>query len=70
MDQVRRDCKIPTFMVPRCPVCGGPMDMNLRKMIILFRTVPGMRQSDASVILSPDPWTGSRDKCGYGGEYK
>ncbi|MCQ5147574.1 hypothetical protein [Coprococcus eutactus] len=46
------------------------MDMNLRKMIILFRTVPGMRQSDASVILSPDPWTGSRDKCGYGGEYK
>lgn len=31
MDQVRRDCKISTYMVPRCPVCGGPMDMNLRK---------------------------------------
>lgn len=31
MDQERRDCKIPTDMVPKCPVCGGPMDMNLRK---------------------------------------
>lgn len=31
MDQARRDCKIPTYMVPRCPVCGGSMDMNLRK---------------------------------------
>lgn len=25
------DCKIPSSMVPKCPVCGGPMDMNLRK---------------------------------------
>ena len=25
------DCKIPSTMVPKCPVCGGPMDMNLRK---------------------------------------
>lgn len=31
MDWARRDCKIPTDMVPKCPVCGGPMDMNLRK---------------------------------------
>ena len=31
MDQARRDCKIPSSMVPKCPVCGGPMDMNLRK---------------------------------------
>lgn len=31
MDQARKDCRIPTYMVPRCPVCGGPMDMNLRK---------------------------------------
>lgn len=31
MDQARRDCKIPTYMVPRCPVCGSSMDMNLRK---------------------------------------
>lgn len=31
MDQARRDCKVPTYMVPRCPVCGGSMDMNLRK---------------------------------------
>lgn len=31
MDQARTDCKIPSSMVPKCPVCGGPMDMNLRK---------------------------------------
>ena len=31
MNQARRDCKIPSHMVPKCPVCGGPMDMNLRK---------------------------------------
>lgn len=31
MDQARRDCKIPSYMIPKCPVCGGPMDMNLRK---------------------------------------
>lgn len=31
MDKARKDCKIPSEMVPKCPVCGGPMDMNLRK---------------------------------------
>lgn len=31
MDQARIDCRIPSSMVPKCPVCGGPMDMNLRK---------------------------------------
>lgn len=30
MDQARRNCKIPTYMVPKCPQCGGPMNMNLR----------------------------------------
>ena len=30
MDQAQKDCKIPSCMVPRCPVCGGPMAMNLR----------------------------------------
>ncbi|WP_145408624.1 Sir2 silent information regulator family NAD-dependent deacetylase [Paenibacillus xylanexedens] len=24
------DCKIPTSLVPNCPVCGGAMDVNLR----------------------------------------
>ncbi|MCG7376425.1 Sir2 silent information regulator family NAD-dependent deacetylase [Paenibacillus sp. ACRSA] len=24
------DCKIPTNLVPKCPVCGGSMDVNLR----------------------------------------
>ena len=30
MNQVRKDCKIPCGLVPKCPVCGGPMTMNLR----------------------------------------
>ncbi|MDD3617450.1 MAG: Sir2 silent information regulator family NAD-dependent deacetylase [Lachnospiraceae bacterium] len=30
MDQARKDCKVPSYMVPKCPVCGGPMGMNLR----------------------------------------
>lgn len=25
------DCKIPAELVPHCPVCGGAMDVNLRK---------------------------------------
>lgn len=25
------DCKIPTELVSKCPVCGGEMDVNLRK---------------------------------------
>jgi len=25
-----RDCRIPSDLVPRCPVCGGEMDVNLR----------------------------------------
>lgn len=31
MDHARIDCRIPSSMVPKCPVCGGAMDMNLRK---------------------------------------
>lgn len=30
MNQAQKNCKIPSYMVPRCPVCGGPMAMNLR----------------------------------------
>lgn len=30
MDQARKSCKIPAYMVSKCPVCGGPMEMNLR----------------------------------------
>lgn len=26
----QRDMKVPTYLVPRCPVCGEPMSMNLR----------------------------------------
>ena len=30
MDEERRDCLIPSELVPKCPVCGGNMAMNLR----------------------------------------
>ncbi len=30
MNRERKDCRIPASLVPRCPVCGGPMAMNLR----------------------------------------
>lgn len=30
MDAVRKDCLIPTELVPKCPVCGGRMAMHLR----------------------------------------
>ena len=30
MDQARRDCLVPSEMVPKCPVCGGNMAMHLR----------------------------------------
>ncbi|MDE7478080.1 MAG: Sir2 silent information regulator family NAD-dependent deacetylase [Lachnospiraceae bacterium] len=30
MNQVRKDCLIPSHMVPKCPVCGGDMAMHLR----------------------------------------
>lgn len=26
----QRDCKIPSALVPKCPVCGGEMEVNLR----------------------------------------
>lgn len=30
MDQARKDCLVPSYMVPKCPVCKGVMEMNLR----------------------------------------
>jgi NAD-dependent SIR2 family protein deacetylase len=26
-----RDCRVPTALVPRCPVCGGTMDVHVHK---------------------------------------
>ena len=25
------DCRIPSYLVPKCPFCGGNMEVNLRK---------------------------------------
>lgn len=31
MISATKDCKIPSSLVPKCPVCGGEMDINVRK---------------------------------------
>lgn len=31
MEQAVKDCRVPKYMVPKCPVCGGPMEINIRK---------------------------------------
>lgn len=31
MARQTKDCRIPTELVPRCPVCGGKMDVHVRK---------------------------------------
>ena len=30
MDQARKNAEVPYYMVPKCPVCGGVMEMQLR----------------------------------------
>lgn len=30
MAEEQRDMKIPSYLIPKCPVCGAPMTMNLR----------------------------------------
>ncbi len=30
MNETRKDCRIPSALVPKCPVCGGNMAMHLR----------------------------------------
>lgn len=30
MVALQEDCKIPDYLVPKCPVCGGNMEVNLR----------------------------------------
>jgi NAD-dependent SIR2 family protein deacetylase len=27
----QKDCRVPSGLVPNCPVCGGPMEINVRK---------------------------------------
>jgi NAD-dependent SIR2 family protein deacetylase len=31
------DCRIPSYLVPKCPVCGGDMEVNLRKDIFFVQ---------------------------------
>ena len=31
MNDEQKDCKVPSHLVPKCPVCGGDMEVNIRK---------------------------------------
>ncbi len=41
-----KDCKIPSDLVMKCPVCGGNMDMNLRKDANFVQDEKWYRQSE------------------------
>ena len=41
-----KDCKIPSELVMKCPVCGGNMDMNLRKDANFVQDENWYRQSE------------------------
>ena len=41
-----KDCKIPSDLVMKCPVCGGNMDMNLRKDANFVQDENWYRQSE------------------------
>ena len=41
-----KDCKIPSYLVMKCPVCGGNMDMNLRKDANFVQDENWYRQSE------------------------
>lgn len=41
-----KDCKIPSNLVMRCPVCGGTMDMNLRKDVNFVQDEKWYSQSE------------------------
>ena len=43
----QRDMRIPTELIPRCPVCGAPMTMNLRCDDTFCRTRAGTPRSAA-----------------------
>ena len=44
--QNTKDCKIPSDLVMKCPVCGGNMDMNLRKDANFVQDKNWYRQSE------------------------
>lgn len=31
MDSQAENCRVPSALIPRCPVCGGPMEIHIRK---------------------------------------
>ena len=44
--QNTKDCKIPSNLIMKCPVCGGNMDMNLRKDANFIQDENWYRQSE------------------------
>ena len=48
MAAAQKDCRIPSSLVPKCPVCGGEMEVNIRK--------------DAFFVQDP-AWYGAAARC-------
>lgn len=46
------DMKIPSELIPKCPVCGAPMAINLRCDMTFCRTMAGMRLPIVMMISS------------------
>jgi NAD-dependent SIR2 family protein deacetylase len=47
MIQEQQECKIPSYLIPRCPICNGPMEMNLRKDTTFVQDVLWYEQYNA-----------------------
>ena len=42
----QKDCKVPSELVPHCPVCGGPMEINIRKDAFFIQDEHWDRQNE------------------------
>lgn len=52
MIEVQTDMRIPTELIPKCPICGAPMTMNLRSDNTFVQDKVGMqRQTDTMIFV-------------------
>lgn len=52
MLEKQKNCRIPSELVPKCPVCGGNMEVNLRCDRFSWRTGSGIRRRNGMRPLS------------------
>ena len=51
IEETDEDLKIPSELVPKCPVCGEEMDLNLRKDSYFVEDHSGMSKIKIMSIL-------------------